>query len=1192
VELVPAPPAAAAGARRRSSIGGALQPQPSLSLWQQAEVPAVPPGRQVLVSAHATLQQLALSVQPSSAASSSGSAARPALHRLLLLDSAAVQAQSDPAPAAAASFSSSQLQQQQQQQQLALTVSAMVGLLQVAASGAVLLPLLQLAGTLYMPKRRHASVSSSAGAAAADGSSASKPRKQRKERVRVSFVQLQVEHVTASYADALPTCAAFAAPAAAEAAAGGARSQLALSAAVLHVQLQPRQRDLMASVNHCQMGYQVLLSGSCEQQQSVELMLLQGVQLRQHSLAGLVLLKVAAQQLRSDVHIDAVLGLSGMTGALLEHGAATMRQLQRRHASLPAAAAAQQSWAAAVAAAAVAANVGGVQAAAAEAVAAAAVLDEQGLVRSNPFTSLAQKLPPGPTTTSEARAAPATPGLPPLGLRLGSCSGAAATIQQQQQQQQQLKGPKQRALVAVEALLQDVAVQLSVCEHDALMMQAGRLRYSSVLEQAVLDKLRFAINDKTILQVPHGAVHQLPGWLPAGATAAAAAEAAAAPAAAAAAADEGPAQPRGAGSAQASPVSRATEGRQQAPLRGSGAAGCMPGLPEYGGAPDAAAAAAQAGSTAACGAGAVAGNVMSGPQFLDHPHPCSSIGSRRPASDGDAALYRRQAARQQAARERCQVPEPGATAAPAPDSMGGSSAGSVPRSSAVISLDVFAERVLLNVPHNEAPGRIIVVTETWAKAVKEVLKPQLSALKAQVGVLRAGAAALQAAPGGSAAPKPAKAKAPKPHYLELLVDLQQIVFALEQHPLETWMGLHGPLLQAVAAERHLAEQLLASCATAHGRISRSGVSGAAAATAGTGAAAIAPAGRRSQRFGSGRRRDPQQQQQQGGRRRWGALSKKGAGAVLSGIAAGSMTEAVAAAAAFTAAAVGPVASGITPRKGAAAAAAAGPAAAAAPAAPPLAAAPDAAAQGSAGGLPSAAGTAAAPPAEEASSPADSSVTAGALALGGDAAAATDVSDGEPGLAGDSSDGRESSDELDSSEDELGGLRDPDALAAALPSSASELAAAASGVARQGSGAMTPLAAAGAAGGAAPGAAADAAGSGAAAQAAAAEGSGAADGASASNEMAQAVLETHRELFEMYRYRCRPLAAASEDPYHHSRALMHLSCVHAEAVVLICLPGNPAADAMATEVCAYDSVLRLCTAAVGSMWHAMGARVLD
>jgi hypothetical protein len=74
-----------------------------------------------------------------------------------------------------------------------------------------------------------------------------------------------------------------------------------------------------------------------------------------------------------------------------------------------------------------------------------------------------------------------------------------------------------------------------------------------------------------------------------------------------------------------------------------------------------------------------------------------------------------------------------------------------------------------------------------------------------------------------------------------------------------------------------------------------------------------------------------------------------------------------------------------------------------------------------------------------------------------------------------------------------------------------------------------------------------------------------DAANGNAEMAQAVLQAHRELFEMYKYRCRPLDAAAKDEYHHSRAVMHVSCSRAEGVVLICLPGNAAADAMAHEV---------------------------
>jgi hypothetical protein len=415
----------------------------------------------------------------------------------------------------------------------------------------------------------------------------------------------------------------------------------------------------------------------------------------------------------------------------------------------------------------------------------------------------------------------------------------------------------------------------------------------------------------------------------------------------------------------------------------------------------------------------------------------------------------------------------------------------------------------------------------------QVLKPRLTAMKSTIAALKAGMSALKASPGSSSSigPKPSKTKPPKPAYLELVVNLQQIVFSLQQHPLETWMGLHGPLLQCVAAERHMTEQLLASCASAHGRISRSGggTVGKETVVAGRGG------GRQAQRFGSSRK----QAKQWGQKARWGTLGKKGGAAVLAGIAAGSVTEAAGAAAAEAVAAAGSLAAAITTPHGGAP-----------PAAHQATAAP------------------AAGPVSDTAGPPTPAVTAAAARSSSDAdtAAAGDASDAEVAHGDVSPD--ESTTDTDSSDDEgpmrhhMGGL-DADVLAAALPSSAHELAAGD----EQGAGGLAqaagqPGADAGArAARAAPVVPTDPAAAEAVLSAAAASG----DAANGNTEMAQAVLQAHRELFEMYKYRCRPLDAAAEDEYHHSRAVMHVSCCKAEAVVLICLPGNAAADAMAHEV---------------------------
>lgn len=427
--------------------------------------------------------------------------------------------------------------------------------------------------------------------------------------------------------------------------------------------------------------------------------------------------------------------------------------------------------------------------------------------------------------------------------------------------------------------------------------------------------------------------------------------------------------------------------------------------------------------------------------------------------------------------------------------------------------------------------------------VSQVLQPQLAAVKATVSALKSGLSALKAGSGSSTGAKARKAKPPKPGYLELLVNLQQLVFCLEQHPLETWMGLHGPLLQSIAAERHLTEQLLASCASAHGRISRS-----AGGTVRTdGVVAGRGGGRQAQRFGSGCK----QPKQWGQARRWGTLGKKGGAAVLAGIAAGSVTEAAGAAAAEAVAAAGSLMTGAGAH-----AAAAHPAAHHATAAESAAGAPS----DTAGPSTPAAGDAAG---------------AGPSARSSSDAAAADVSDTEvpPGdvSADDSTDDSDTSDEEGPITHHLGPveLGDAETLAAALPASAHELAAEGEQGSDPGLGQ-----AAGAAGAALVGAAAagvraaeavpaptDPAAAAAVLSAAAATG----EAANGNTEMAQAVLQAHRELFEMYKYRCRPLAAAADDEYHHSRAVMHVSCCKAEAVVLICLPGNAAADAMATEV---------------------------
>ncbi|WIA10179.1 hypothetical protein OEZ85_010383 [Tetradesmus obliquus] len=448
----------------------------------------------------------------------------------------------------------------------------------------------------------------------------------------------------------------------------------------------------------------------------------------------------------------------------------------------------------------------------------------------SPVTPVARDSAGSPLRLAASVAEAQSGGLPPVSR--SSCSGSLPPQQQQQ-----------KPVLALEARLQDVAVQLSVCDHDALQVQLELVKYSSVLEQAVLEKLRFSINERPVVQVPHLALHQLPGWLPPGTAAAAAA---------------------------------CSMQRSSSPLCGSSldAAGNQRGHIQQQQQYD-------------CSASTESiryfddGGVQSW-QSIDDPVPSASLGSRRPSNLKDAALYQRQAARQQAARERCKVPDDAATPSTSSSSHASSSisfgrsndgaaaasGAAAAAAGALVGFEVYAERVLLDIPHDEAPGRIIVVCETWAKAVKPVLAARMAAIKASVSSLKAAKSALK--PMGSSRPsssaaRPSAAKKAKPAYLELSVHVQQVVFSLEQHPLETWLGLHGPVLQAMAAERHLTEQLLASCSSAQGRISRTGGNGAAA---GSSAVAAAAAGGSMQTPGTGGKKWQ--------KRRWGSLGRRGA----------------------------------------------------------------------------------------------------------------------------------------------------------------------------------------------------------------------------------------------------------------------------------------------------------------------------
>ena len=81
-----------------------------------------------------------------------------------------------------------------------------------------------------------------------------------------------------------------------------------------------------------------------------------------------------------------------------------------------------------------------------------------------------------------------------------------------------------------------------------------------------------------------------------------------------------------------------------------------------------------------------------------------------------------------------------------------------------------------------------------------------------------GATAVKSGPSTTTSSSSSRRK--KLAFLELRLHVADLVLALDQHPLETWLGLPGPLRQAPARERHHPEQLLARCSSAQGRPGR------------------------------------------------------------------------------------------------------------------------------------------------------------------------------------------------------------------------------------------------------------------------------------------------------------------------------------------------------------------------------------
>jgi hypothetical protein len=782
-------------------------------------------------SLHAGLQARQLAVRCRPAVEAPSAASPQLLVKLLTLDTVDLcvsSAEEEAAPATAAGEAEGEgaaaaAATPVVRQEVPLLLSVSANALVVAASQALLQPLAQLAMTVVgsQPPRRSSKTAGGADAAAGGGDAFAlappPPPKIRKPKVfKLASIGAALQSLRCSYTAPLPVLPAFGTagdasvpPPPCDPSAAAVSIELAAAGVKLTAQLPPRKL-LTASLQLLTLDSRTVGTGkggspaagaaaADHPLQSCRLLQLGSLEARLHDRPAMQLVKVFCGQLHSHVHVDAVLAPLGAVVTLLQSAADAK---QRAAAALSSSSA------------------------------------DGAAVGSGRRASPAP--PPCPSPTPP----PATPfaARPP---RPSAPSGSPS---------RRLRRP-----LHFEGRLQDLSASVSVCESDSIQLDIQLLKASSVLEQAVVERLAAGMSGRDVVVVNHLTVGVLRAPL----------------------ASQPGLQQQQQQQQQPDAWSPGRDSSVASPGRGPG------GFSGYAGAAEAAGAPRQllrpAPAQAQHGVWACVDGVRlyedGGPQTgasVDDALPSSGLGSRRGPGARDAAARRRQEARQAAARDRCCVPagtvhiappppssasswsqqyagagaspSPVKTAAAAGGEAGGAmgapdpvAAGSTAAAAAaaaaggILSLDVYAEHAVFSVPHDQSIGRLIVVAETWSKAVKQVVKAHAADLKSALSGLKSPGARPKA-------PKPKKAKLA---YLELVAEAANVVFALEQHPLERWMALHAPALQAVTAQRHLSEQLVSSIAISK-RGSRTGNSGggqpgAAAGAAGGAAAAVAPA---------------------------------------------------------------------------------------------------------------------------------------------------------------------------------------------------------------------------------------------------------------------------------------------------------------------------------------------------------------
>lgn len=116
-------------------------------------------------------------------------------------------------------------------------------------------------------------------------------------------------------------------------------------------------------------------------------------------------------------------------------------------------------------------------------------------------------------------------------------------------------------------------------------------------------------------------------------------------------------------------------------------------------------------------------------------------------------------------------------------------------------LDARVGGLRLRLPWGCHVGRAIKLLELWAKAARLAAADELRSLR-HLAALRDGRAPGRRSVAAAGVTPGASGSGPA-LYTEVRLQAKAVSFKVEQHPMEAWLAVHGPLLRSTATQQHL-----------------------------------------------------------------------------------------------------------------------------------------------------------------------------------------------------------------------------------------------------------------------------------------------------------------------------------------------------------------------------------------------------